>query len=115
MKKRRIEEVGGEGKERKQREYRVRSIQQKFRPIQPGNVVHLKKWTSFFETFPVGLNRSIEFWTEISGNFGLMDRAHNSLTAFSHPLPHHFLFQPRFNICGSRILRLGLVKTRFFS
>ena len=24
----------------------------------------------FFETFPVGPNRSIEFWTEISGNFG---------------------------------------------
>ena len=30
---------------------------------------------SFFETFPVGLNRSIELWTEISGNFGRMDRA----------------------------------------
>ena len=28
-----------------------------------------------FETFPVGPNRSIEFWTEISGNFGWMDRA----------------------------------------
>ena len=27
------------------------------------------------ETFPVGPNRSIEFWTEISGNFGWMDRA----------------------------------------
>ena len=24
----------------------------------------------FFETFPLGLNRSIEFWTETSGNFG---------------------------------------------
>ena len=24
----------------------------------------------FFETFPVGPNRSIEFWTEISENFG---------------------------------------------
>ena len=32
-------------------------------------------WTSFFETFPVGPNRSIEFWTEISGNFGLTYRA----------------------------------------
>ena len=31
---------------------------------------HLKRWTCFFETFPVGPNRSIEFWTEISGNFG---------------------------------------------
>ena len=28
------------------------------------------RWTRFFETFPVGPNRSIEFWTEISGNFG---------------------------------------------
>ena len=27
-------------------------------------------WTSFFETFPVGPNRSIEFCTQISGNFG---------------------------------------------
>ena len=24
----------------------------------------------FFETFPVETSRSIEFWTEISGNFG---------------------------------------------
>ena len=30
----------------------------------------IKRWASFFETFPVGPNRSIEFWTEISGNFG---------------------------------------------
>ena len=37
---------------------RARSIQPKFRP---GKVVHLKRWTSFFETF--------------SGNFGRMDRA----------------------------------------
>ena len=29
---------------------------------------------SFCETFPVGPNRSIEFWTEISGNSGWMDR-----------------------------------------
>ena len=29
----------------------------------------------FFETFLVGQNRSIEVWTEISGNFGWMDRA----------------------------------------
>ena len=36
---------------------------------------HLKRWTSFFETFLVGPNRSIEFWTEISGNFGWMVRA----------------------------------------
>ena len=38
---------------------------------------HLREecWTCFFETFPVGPNRSIEFWTEISGNFGWMDRA----------------------------------------
>ena len=28
-----------------------------------------QKVDQFFETFPVGPNRSIEFWTEISGNF----------------------------------------------
>ena len=42
----------------------------KYRPVRPGKEDHLKRWTSFFETFPVGPNRSIEFWTEISGNFG---------------------------------------------
>ena len=41
-------------------------------------MVHLKRWTRFFETFPVGPNRSIEFWTEIFGNFGWMDRAHRN-------------------------------------
>ena len=36
-----------------------------------GKVVYFKRWTSFFfETFPAGPNRSIEFWTEIFGNFG---------------------------------------------
>ena len=54
---------------------RARSIQPKFQPVRPGKVIHLKRWTRFFETFPVGPNRSIEFWTEISGNFGWMDRA----------------------------------------
>ena len=29
-----------------------------------------QKVDPFFETFLVGPNRSIEFWTEISGNFG---------------------------------------------
>ena len=53
----------------------ARSIQPKFRPVRPGKEDHLKRCTCFFETFPVGPNRSIEFWTEISGNFGLMDRA----------------------------------------
>ena len=48
----------------------ARSIQPKFRPVRPGKEDHLKRWTIFFETFPVGPNRSIEFWTEISGNFG---------------------------------------------
>ena len=75
-KNRRIKGVGVEGEERKQRGYGVRSIQPKFQPIQPGKVVHLKKWTSFFETFLVGMNRSMEFWTEISKTFGSMDRAH---------------------------------------
>ena len=44
----------------------------KFRPVRTGNVVHLKRWTSFFETFAVGPNRSTEFWTGIAGNFGWM-------------------------------------------
>ena len=39
----------------------VQSIEPKFQPVRPGKVVHLKWWTRFFETFPVGLNRSIEF------------------------------------------------------
>ena len=54
---------------------RARSIQPKFRPVRSGKLVHLKRWTSFFETFPVGPNRSIEFWTKISRNLGWMDRA----------------------------------------
>ena len=53
---------------------RARSIQPKFRPVQPGKEDHLKRWTSFFKTFPVGLSWSIEFWTKISGNFRWMDR-----------------------------------------
>ena len=53
----------------------ARSIQPKFQPARPGKEDHLERWTRFSETFPVGPNRSIEFWTEISGNFGLMDRA----------------------------------------
>ena len=54
----------------------ARSIQPKLRPVRPGKEDHLKRWTSFFETFPVGPKGAIEFWTEISGNFGGMDRAH---------------------------------------
>ena len=53
----------------------ARSIQPKSQPARPGKVVHLIRWTRFFETFPVGPNRSIEFWTKISGNFDWMDRA----------------------------------------
>ena len=49
---------------------RAQSIQPKFQPVRPGKEDHLKRWTRFFETFPVGLNRSIEFWTEISVKFG---------------------------------------------
>ena len=30
-------------------------------PVQPRKVVHLERWTAFFETFPVGPNRSIQF------------------------------------------------------
>ena len=48
----------------------ARSIQPKFQPVRPEKEDHLKRWTRFFETFPVGPNRSIEFWTEISGKFG---------------------------------------------
>ena len=51
------------------------SIQPKFRPVPRGKVVHLQRWTSYFETFPVRPNRSIEFRTEISRNFGWIDRA----------------------------------------
>ena len=46
--------------------------------VRRGKVVHLKRWTSFFKTFPVGQNLSFEFWTEISGNFGWMDRSPTS-------------------------------------
>ena len=49
----------------------ARSIQPKFQPV----LVHFKRWTRFFETFPVGPNRSNEFWTEISWNFGWVDSA----------------------------------------
>ena len=42
-------------------------------PVRPGKDVYLKRWSRFFETFPVGPNRSIEFWTEISGNFNWLN------------------------------------------
>ena len=65
-------------------------IQPKFQPVRLGKEDHLKRWTRFFETFPVGPNRSIEFWTEISEKFGWMDRApcfrnFMSLTNHNHP------------------------------
>ena len=44
----------------------------------PGKVDPLKGWTSFIETFPVGLNRSIEFWTETSWNLGWIDGAQDN-------------------------------------
>ena len=66
----------------------ARSIQTKFKPVRPGKEDHLKRWTSFFETFPVGPNRSIEFWTEISRNFGWMDRAHYNLRS-DFPVPRY--------------------------
>ena len=56
----------------------VCSIQPKFWPIWQGKVVHLKRWTSFFETFPVAPNWPIEFWTKISRHFGWMDRTQGS-------------------------------------
>ena len=30
-------------------------------PVQPRKVAHLERWASFFEPFPVGRNRSIQF------------------------------------------------------
>ena len=30
-------------------------------PVQPRKVAHLERWASFFEPFPVGPNRSIQF------------------------------------------------------
>ena len=43
--------------------------------------------TSVFETFPVGPNGSIEFWTEIYGNFGWMNRALDlSIFIFNFPI-----------------------------
>ena len=50
-----------------------------------------QKVDPFFETFPVGPNRSIEFWTEISGNFGWMDRAPHQCSLWTgsvFPSPH---------------------------
>ena len=49
----------------------ARSIQPKFQPVRPGKLFHLKRWTRFFETFPVEPNRSIEFWTKIFRKFWL--------------------------------------------
>ena len=46
----------------------ARSIQPKFRPVRQVDQF-------FFETLPAGPNRSIEFWTKISGNFGWMECA----------------------------------------
>ena len=65
-----IESNKGASKERHEPTLGARSIQPKFQTGRPGKEDHLKRWTRFFETFPVGPNRSIEFWTEISGKFG---------------------------------------------
>ena len=44
-------------------------------------------WTSVFETFPVGPNRSIEFWSEIYGHFGWMNGALDlSIFIFNFPI-----------------------------
>ena len=67
--------------------HRVRSIQPKFRPVRPGKVDHLKGWTNFIETFPVGLNRSIEFWTETSWNLGWIDGALDNHIFLPHCAP----------------------------
>ena len=41
----------------------------------PFNQISNRSDRPFFRNFPVGPNRSIERWTEISGTFGWMDRA----------------------------------------
>ena len=89
----------------------ARSVQPKFQSVRPGKVVHLKRWTSFFETFPVGPNRSIEFWTEISGNFGWMHRARDfgfscSVNHFSEGgvnANHNVTCSPSFSENDSRV------------
>ena len=48
-----------------------------------------QKVDPFFRNFPVGPNRSIEFRTEISGNFGWMDHAHMWLGISRHLFPYH--------------------------
>ena len=55
-----------------------RSIQPKIRPVGSGKVVHLKRWTSFFEAFPVGpihwvLDRNFrKFWPFITSGAPLI-------------------------------------------
>ena len=73
--------------------YRARSIQPKFQLVRPGKEDHLKRWTSFFETFLVGPNRSIEFWTEISRNFGWMNRGHHDAFRSEFWSPDFFRLQ----------------------
>ena len=62
-------EQRGTGIENRQNSQMERPIL--IRPVQPRKVVHLQRWTTFFETFPSSLDQSInQFLTEISGNFG---------------------------------------------
>ena len=82
----------------------ARSIQPKFQPVRPRKEDHLKRWTRFFETFPVGPNRSIEFWTEISGNFGWMDRAQLVIITANVVISRCCLF--KVYMCGARAARL---------
>ena len=91
---------------------RARSIQPKFQPVRPGKEDHLKRWTRFFETFLVGPNRSIEFWTEISGNFGWMDRAlsFNAITMSLKTKKYFSLFY--FNATANSELRIYAI-TRY--
>ena len=66
--------------------------------IQNSNRSNREKWSTskggpvFSKLpFPVGPNRSIEFWTEISGNFGWMDRAPHQCSLWTgsvFPSPH---------------------------
>ena len=62
-------------------------------------------WTSFFKTFLVGPNRSIEFWTKISRNLGWMYRTPCFIQFF---LARVFFVSP---LWRSKFQILGMKKT----
>ena len=74
----------------------MRSIRPKFQPVRPGKVVHLKRWTRFFETFAVGpkfpeiLVEWIAPWSRLILNFprakAMWSRFSNQRMEISLPL-----------------------------